>query len=80
MTVRVRLFAGLAEAAKADEIAIDWEGGSAGELLERVARARPELARRLAHCRVAVDCAFVDAGDLVEPAGEIALIPPVSGG
>lgn len=76
----VRLFAGLAEAAGSGSVDIAWEGGTAAELLSRLARERPALAGRVAACRVAVDHEFVGPTDPVDPAAEIALIPPVSGG
>ncbi len=79
MRLAVRLFAGLAEAARAGSVELEWGGGTAGDLLARLAEARPELAGRLRGCRVAVDLEFVAPDARVE-SGEVAVIPPVSGG
>ena len=77
----VLLFAGLREAARADEITVRVaDGSTAADLLQAVAEQVPALRGRVEGCRVAVDQAFVNAGDPIGTAAEIALIPPVSGG
>lgn len=80
MRIPVRLFAGLAEAAGGRTVELEWRGGTASELLESLAVLHPELAGRLAACRVAVDREFIDLAARVEPPAEVALVPPVSGG
>lgn len=77
----VLLFAGLREAARCEEITMDVPAGStAADLLAAVQEQVPALRGRVNGCRVAVDQAFADAGDLLDGARELALIPPVSGG
>lgn len=79
--VTVLLFAGLREAARAETVTVELpEGSTAGDLLEAVAAQIPALAGRVHASRVAVDHAFANAGDTIDGATELALIPPVSGG
>ena len=80
MKVPVLLFAGLADGIGGDRVEIEWSGGTAVELLRRIAEERPELAARLGACRVAVNHAFVEGAEPVPVEAEIALIPPVAGG
>lgn len=50
-------------------------------LREAIAQAQPALRPLLPHLRLAIDGAFIpDDSAIVDPAAEIALIPPVSGG
>ena len=75
MTVLV--FGPLREAVGAASIQIA-DAATAGEVKRRAAEAHPEAAELIARCAVAVDGAYVGPD---EPAdGEVALIPPVSGG
>jgi molybdopterin synthase catalytic subunit len=49
-------------------------------LRQHLARAHPELADALVHCRVAVDHEFAREDQAILEHAELALIPPVSGG
>jgi len=62
--VRVKLFAGMAEAAGGRHLDIDWHGGSVADL--RVA--------------VAIDGRYALDETAVGPGMDVAIIPPVSGG
>ena len=77
----IRLFAGLKEAAGRSHMPLECpEGATPADLKGLVAAAYPEIASLADACRVAVGGKFV-ADDAPLPAeGEIALIPPVSGG
>jgi molybdopterin converting factor small subunit len=77
--LEVRLFAGMAAAAGARVVRVPWHGGTAAELRAAVAAARPELATLVARSAVAVGTAYV-AEDAALPIGDVAIIPPVSGG
>ena len=78
--MRVLLFAGLAEALGCREL--EWPAPSPPKTvaqLEAILRARePRLAE--ARFRVAVNRRYAEAGDVLKPDDEVALIPPVSGG
>lgn len=81
MTVRVRLFAGAAEAAGRR----DWfeeapAGATAGWLLAGLAAACPRLASMLPRCLVAVDRSYATTETVLHDGAELAVIPPVSGG
>lgn len=78
--LRVALFAGLAEAAGTREIAIPWEGGTAGELKRRVASSLPRIAVLVSQSVVAVGSAYRRDEDGLSAGEPVALIPPVSGG
>ena len=81
MRIEVLLFAAARDAAGRDSIWIDVPGdATAGDVLEVIGDRLPEISRLLPSCRLAVDCGYVEPGSTVPAAGEIALIPPVSGG
>jgi molybdopterin converting factor subunit 1 len=81
MSIAIRLFAMLREAAGTDTITVEVAPGiSAGDLLAVIADRHPVLADFLPSCRVAVGCSFVKEGQPIDTSAEIALIPPVSGG
>ena len=76
---RVRLFAGLREAAHTSEVVID--GTTVGEVLETAsARFGSQFAAGLATAKVWRNGEEVDARQPVDPEDEIAVLPPVSGG
>jgi molybdopterin synthase catalytic subunit len=77
----VLLFAGLRQKMGRRSVSVDLpDQASAGDLIDEISRKFPAIAHQLAQCRVAVDHSFVDANETVTSGGEIALIPPVSGG
>jgi molybdopterin synthase catalytic subunit len=81
MKVTVLLFAGLRDRLGTETIELDIDAGtSADELLALLARAHPEIAGPLGHCRVAIYQGFARGHDTIDAPVEIAVIPPVSGG
>jgi molybdopterin converting factor small subunit len=81
VTVRVRMFAALREAAGCGEA--DVPAGQLDEVLERLrADYGPVFSRRLAISTVLLDGTAVahDAEVAVPDGAELALLPPVSGG
>ncbi len=76
---RVRLFAGLREAARTSELEI--EGATVGEVLEAASsRFGTQFAEGLATAKIWRNGEEVDTVAPVGPEDEIALLPPVSGG
>lgn len=79
-TVRVGLFAGMAEAVGCRMVEIAWTGGTASALRQQLAEEFPAVATLVARSAVAVGDAYI-TDDAPVPAGaEVAIIPPVSGG
>ncbi|HET7559503.1 MAG TPA: molybdenum cofactor biosynthesis protein MoaE [Limnochordia bacterium] len=78
MRLNVRLFAGLVQAAGSRVIAVELpETADAQALLDHVGRL---VGRDMRAVRVAVDYEYVPNDHPLRGAGEVALIPPVSGG
>ncbi|MDE0230758.1 MAG: MoaD/ThiS family protein [bacterium] len=76
---RVRLFAGLREAARTSELEI--EGATVGEVLEAASsRFGTQFTEGLATAKIWRNGEEVDTLQPVDPDDEIALLPPVSGG
>ncbi len=82
MQLEVLLFAAAREAANSDSIQISVDAPArAGDVIDAIGRELPQLAQLLPACRLAIDCSYVAPDEMVEEdCGEIALIPPVSGG
>ncbi|MGQ9525540.1 MAG: molybdopterin converting factor subunit 1 [Armatimonadota bacterium] len=79
--ITVQLFAGVREAAGADELAVELPGGATVEDLRRVLAERvPPLSRILPSCVVAVNKRYASGAVPLSDGDEAALIPPVSGG
>lgn len=80
--VRVQLFAGAKEAVGADSIEVSLASTDTtfGDLQRCMAQQHPELAGLLLHSRFAADNEYVVSSSVMKNTGEIALIPPVSGG
>jgi len=78
--LRVALFAGMAEAAGRRSIELAWEGGTVGDLRTRLAAACPAIEPLLARSGVALGDRYALDTEVVPAAGEVAIIPPVSGG
>lgn len=76
--MRVLLFGPVRTRLGVDHLQID--AGSAVELWTKLAAQYPELKPLLPTLRLARDGEFLPAGAALTPGGEIALIPPVSGG
>lgn len=71
MTVTVLLFAHLRDRLGPAVTMELPDGATVGELRARLP---------IEGCRVAVDLAFADDGDVIPVGAEVAVIPPVSGG
>jgi molybdopterin converting factor small subunit len=79
-TVRVALFAGMAEAAGRRSLDVAWPGGSVAELRRAVAEAVPAVAELVAKSAVARGDRYAADDEAVAAGDELAIIPPVSGG
>jgi len=81
VSVTVRLYAGLREAAETDRLEVDVaRDGDVSGLRAALARTRPDLEGRLASCRFAIDDDFVSDDAPVPDGAVVDAIPPVSGG
>jgi molybdopterin synthase catalytic subunit/molybdopterin synthase sulfur carrier subunit len=81
MIVRVRLFAAARQLAGAEAIEVDVpQGATVGELRERLAAQWPQLSPLTPHVLFAINSEYADSRTVIPPSGEIACIPPVSGG
>jgi molybdopterin converting factor small subunit len=78
-TRTVSLFAGMAAAAGCREVRVPWSGGTAADMRAAVAAAVPAAAALVARSAIAVGTAYV-ADHAPVPDGDVAIIPPVSGG
>jgi len=79
--VTVRLFAGVREAAGADELAMELpEGATVDDLQCVLAERVPALSRILPSCVVAVNRRYAAGAVSLSDGDEVAVIPPVSGG
>ena len=79
MNIPVRLFARAREIVGSDIIKVEMpEGATVGELRRKLAEIYPRLAELLKHSALAVDEEFAKDDQPVR--GEVALLPPVSGG
>jgi molybdenum cofactor cytidylyltransferase len=81
MTIRVKLFARARDLAGSSELVLDLpEGATVADLRRTLAAEHPKLSGLLARSAIAVNDDFAQ-DELVLPAGgEVALLPPVSGG
>lgn len=78
MSVTLRLFAGVREAAGATELAVS--GATVAQVRAAAAVACPAIAGHLDHCRFAMDDEFVADDAPVPDGATVDVIPPVSGG
>ena len=78
MSVTVRLWAGVKEAAGRAEVSVD--GATVAEVRAALAEAVPAIAERLAYCRYALDDTFEPEDTAVADGATLDVIPPVSGG
>lgn len=80
-TVTILYFASLRDRLGLDHERLELPAvTSSAEVLATVARRHPASAETVACCRLALDQAFAHGPLTLDPASEIALIPPVSGG
>lgn len=81
MTIKVRLFAVIADIAGARELEIELPDEATGrELLDELKARFPKLAGLEPSLKLAVNQEYVSWDHKLSPADEVALIPPVSGG
>ncbi|HUN64713.1 MAG TPA: molybdopterin converting factor subunit 1 [Bacteroidota bacterium] len=81
MTVRVRLFANLREAAGTAECEVETgSAGDVGRLLDLLCADYPMLMPHRNYLRVAVNRVYARPETLLHEGDEVALIPPTSGG
>lgn len=81
MTIRVVLFAQARERAGTPALALEVPDGSrVGDAVRAVVRAHPGLEPLVPHLAVAFDGALARDADPLRDGGELALLPPVSGG
>lgn len=77
----VLLFAAARDLAGADTVAVELHpGASIADLRAELARRFPALAGLLAKSMLAVNHDFAEEDQILNPADEVAVIPPVSGG
>jgi molybdopterin synthase catalytic subunit/molybdopterin converting factor small subunit len=81
MELRVRLFAGLRERARADEIVLrDLPSGLDAAALKREVETRHPALGSLAHVAVVVGTEYVQDARPITAGDQVSLLPPVSGG
>ena len=81
MTVTVKLFAGMAETYGRLAIEVDLPPGSTvRELRRRLVEEVPEFSQLMSHTLFAAAAEYVGDDFPLSPGGEVACIPPVSGG
>jgi molybdopterin synthase catalytic subunit len=80
--IKVKLFAVLKDRAEANELQVPFHGGTAGDLLKRLAAEYPALAEFLSPGRIiiSVNQEVVRPDAAVRDGDEVALMPPFSGG
>jgi MoaE-MoaD fusion protein len=79
-TLRIAVFAGMAEKVGSRAVELPWSGGTVAEARRLVAEWHPAAAPLLARSTFAVGSRYVADGDSLEAGDDVAIIPPVSGG
>ena len=79
-TLRISLFAGMADAVGRRAVELAWEGGTASTLRSRLAAEFPSIAPLLARSAVAIGNGYITDDAQVPCGADVAIIPPVSGG
>jgi molybdopterin synthase catalytic subunit len=79
-SLRIAVFAGMAELAGGRQIDLPWQGGTVADLRRVLAAAHPPLAPLLARSAVAVGGRYSSDVERVAAGADVAVIPPVSGG
>jgi len=81
MMLRVKLFAAARQWAGREEVEVELpDGGTLGDLRERLVAAHPPLAAVVTRSMFAVNADYAGDERTLSPDDEIACIPPVSGG
>lgn len=79
-TLRVAVFAGMADLAGGRLLEVPWAGGTVGDLRRALAAAHPQLEPLLARSAVARGTCYVPDDARLAIGDDVAVIPPVSGG
>lgn len=80
MKVKVRMFGGLAERGRSEEILEIPENSSTGDLLEILYGRYPDVGRLAGQIRTAVNKEIATSQQSLSEDDEVALLPPVAGG
>jgi molybdopterin converting factor small subunit len=81
MKVQIKLFALARQLAGCETVAVDLpDDARVADLRRAVSQQYPALTDLLPHTTFAIDAQYVHDQSVVPPEGEIACIPPVSGG
>ena len=81
MMLRVHFFARARDLAGAEALTVELaDGATVADLRRKLAKVCPALAGLLSRCALAVDKEFAEDALLLTRAGEVAVLPPVSGG
>jgi molybdopterin converting factor subunit 1 len=80
MAIEVLYFGGAREAAGTARESLAAPPATVGDLRRALAARHPALARLLPRCRIAVDEEFAEDAAPLPARGEVAIVPPVSGG
>lgn len=79
-TLRVAVYAGMAELVGGRMLDVPWSGGTVADLRAALAAAAPRIATLLDRSAVAVGNVYARDEAEVPPQADVAIIPPVSGG
>ena len=79
-TLRVAVFAGMADLVGGMVVELPWSGGTAADARRLVADRHPATAALLARSAVAVGSRYVPDDEPLAASDDVAIIPPVSGG
>lgn len=80
MKVRVRMFGGLAERGRAEEVLDVPERSSTADLMEILYKRYPDVGRLSGQIRTAVNREIASGDQILAEDDEVALLPPVAGG
>lgn len=81
MIVQVKLFAVVRELVGSDDLAVELpDSATVEDLKTKLLELHPALDSVLNHVMFAVDSEYADPDHPLHEAGEVAIIPPVSGG
>jgi molybdopterin converting factor small subunit len=79
-TLRIAVFAGMAEVVGCRHLDLPWTGGTVADARRLLAGSHPALAGLLARSAFAVGSRYVGDDTALAAGDDVAIIPPVSGG
>ncbi len=79
-TLRVAVFAGMADRLATRHLDIPWHGGTVADLRRHVGERHPEVGDLLARSAFALGDRYVGDAQPIVAGDDVAIIPPVSGG